>query len=121
MKLYEQLVDRLKDDEAEAECAATSLIEAAPEEAENHAALARLRERQNRWNEAIAQWTEVSELRRLEPTGLLGLAAAQVHERQWDAARRTLDKLQKSEWPARFQDELRKVEALRRQLPKSNK
>jgi autotransporter-associated beta strand protein len=118
LKLYEQLVERLKNDEAEAERAATSLVEAGPEEAENHQAAAELRQKQNRWKEAIDAWREVAELRRLEPTGLIGLAEAQVHEKQWDAAKATLDRLDKTEWPVRFQEALRKVPNLRQALPK---
>ena len=102
LKLYEQLADRMKSDEAEAERAATSIIEAGPSEAENHQALAELRQKQNRWDDAIDQWKEVAELRRLEPTGLLKLAEAEIHQKQWDSARQTLDKLSKTEWPSRF-------------------
>ncbi len=71
LALYTQLANRLRDDEPEAERAATSIVEAGPTEAENHQALAELRQSQNRWNEAIDQWCEVAELRRLEPTGLM--------------------------------------------------
>jgi tetratricopeptide (TPR) repeat protein len=118
LKLYEQLAERLKDNEGEAERAATSIIEAGPEEAENHQAAAELRQKQGRWKEAIDQWREVAELRRLEPTGLLGLAAAQVHQRQWTDAQATLEKLEQTEWPIRFQSELQKVRDLRRAIPK---
>ena len=118
LKLYEQLAERLKDNEPEAERAATSIIEAGPTESENHTAMAELRQRQNRWDEAIGEWKDVAELRRLEPTGLLKLAEAQVHQKQWDAARQSLDKLSKTEWPSRFNNDLNKVHELRNQLPK---
>ena len=83
LKLYEQLVERLKDNEAESERAATSLIEAAPKETENQTAFAELRQKQNRWDEAIPHWEEVAKLRRLEPTGLLKLAEARF---QWSSS-----------------------------------
>ncbi len=118
LELFKQLATRMKDNEAEAERAATSIIEAAPNEAENHAALAELRQQQNRWDEAIPHWEQVAELRRLEPTGLLKLAAAQVHQKRWDAARATLVKLRRTEWPSRFNNVLQEATQLEAQLPK---
>ena len=118
LKLYEQLANRLKDDEPEAERAATSIIEAGPTESENHQAMAELRQSQNRWDEAIDHWKEVAELRRLEPTGLLKRAEAEIHQKYWDAARKTLDKLTKTEWPSRFNDVQNHIQNLRNMLPK---
>ena len=57
-KRYDQLAERLKDQPAEAERAVTSIIEAGPQEAENHQALAEIRQRQDRWDEAIEQWRD---------------------------------------------------------------
>jgi tetratricopeptide (TPR) repeat protein len=118
LRLYEQLADRMKSDEAEAERAATSIIEAGPSEAENHQALAELRQKQNRWDDAIDQWKEVAELRRLEPTGLLKLVEAEIHQKQWAPARQTLDKLNKTEWPSRFNDVGNQIQRLRSMLSK---
>lgn len=118
LALYQQLAQRFQDDEAEAERAATSIIEADPNEAENHTALAELRQNQNRWDEAIPHWEQVAKLRRLEPTGLLRLAQAQIHEKQWNAARQSIEKLQRTEWPARFSDVSSQVLVLQQQLPK---
>jgi hypothetical protein len=39
----------------------------------------------------------------MEPTGLLGLANALVHERRWAEAADVLAKLKQKPWPARFQ------------------
>lgn len=116
LKLYEELADRFAADEAEAERAATSIVEGGPAEAENHQALANLRERQNRWNEAAAEWVEVAELRNLEPTGLLGLAEAQLQLKRWEDARKTLDRLTTTKWPERFAEPLLQLEPLRRRL-----
>ena len=116
--LYQQLADRLRNNEAEAERAATSLIESAPNESENHAAFAQLRQQQNRWGEAIPHWRQVARLRRLEPTGLLELAKSQLHEKRWDDARSTLDELAKASWPERFGKVSDQVQELRRLLPK---
>jgi Flp pilus assembly protein TadD len=118
LALYKQLADRMKGNEAEAERAATSIVEASPNEAENHAALAELRQQQNRWDEAIPHWKQVAELRRLEPTGLLKLAEAQLHEKQWDAAQESIQKLQRTEWPSRFSDVTNQTRQLQQQLPK---
>ena len=118
LKLFTQLAERMKGNEAEAERAATSIIEAAPNEAENHAALAELRQQQNRWDEAIPHWEQVAELRRLEPTGLLKLAAAQIQVKQWEAARTTINRLNKTEWPARFNNVTNETRQLQERLPK---
>lgn len=118
LSLYQQLAERLKGDEAEAERAATSLIEAAPNESENQTAMAEWRQKQNRWDEAIPHWERVANLRKLEPTGLLKLAATQLHQKQWEPARKSIEQLQKTEWPARFSDVRQVIHNLQQQLPK---
>jgi len=118
LALYQMLADRLKDNEAESERAATSIIEASPNEAENHAAMAELRQRQDRWGEAILEWQLVAELRKLEPNGLLKLAAAQLHEKKWLDARTTINRLRKTDWPARFTDIPQQASQLESQIPK---
>jgi predicted Zn-dependent protease len=118
LKLYTTLAQRFAGNEAEAERAATSIIEAAPTEAENHAAYAELMQSRNRWDEAIPHWQQVAELRRLEPTGLLKLAEAQIHEKQWDEARQTVKKLQQTSWPARFNNVENETRQLQEKLPK---
>ena len=118
LTLYQQLAERLKDNEAEAERAATSIIESNPNESESHTAMAELRQKQNRWSEAIPHWQQVSELRRLEPTGLLKLTEAQIHEKLWGEARKSIEKLQKTEWPARFSDVTNQTRRLQELLPK---
>src|SRR5262249_6732689 len=110
--------DHLKDDPAQAERAITSLIEVGATEAENHAALAEYRQKQNRWDEAVQQWSDVAKLRALEPTGLLKLAEAQLHQKLWDAARGTIERLQRTEWPSRFSDVANQTRRLQEQLPK---
>ena len=118
LSLYEQLADRLKDEPAEAERAYTSIIEAGPQESENHTALAEIRQKQNRWDEAIDEWTEVAKLRALEPTGLVKLAEAQIHQKRWAAARASIEKLQHTEWPSRFGDISNQTRQLQTKLPK---
>jgi tetratricopeptide (TPR) repeat protein len=118
LALYTNLADRLKDNEGEAQRAATSIIEAGPTEAENHAAYAELLQTRNRWDEAIPHWQQVAELRRLEPTGLLKLASAQIHEKQWDHARKTIRKLQQTQWPSRFNNVEPETRQLQMKLPK---
>ncbi len=64
--------------------------------------LAEIRQAQNHWLEAIAEWQRVAAIRSLEPTGLLNLAKAQAHEKQWSAALTSAKKLLAKEWPSRF-------------------
>jgi tetratricopeptide (TPR) repeat protein len=107
--LWASLANRLQalDEQAEAERARTSLVEMLPGETEGHSKLAELRQEAGRWDDAIVHWREVATLRKLEPTGLLSLAAAQVHEKQKAAADETLRQLETTAWPARFDEELR--------------
>jgi tetratricopeptide (TPR) repeat protein len=100
----------------ESERAYTSIVEALPTEAESHQLLAEVRQGQNRWPEAIRHWQRTAELRSLEPTGLLGLAAAQVHEKQWAAAADTLRKLRAKPWPERFREALNQLGNLEKQV-----
>jgi tetratricopeptide (TPR) repeat protein len=104
IKLYEDLGNRLQHlgQAAEAERAFTSIVEVLPAEAESHQRLAELRQRQDRWADGVVQWEQVARIRSLEPTGLLGLADALIHERRWTEAAGVLAKLKKKDWPARF-------------------
>ena len=121
--LYENLAERYVAAERphDAERAYTSIVEALPGESESHALLAEIREKQHRWPEAIIQWEQVSRIRELEPTGLIRLAAAQIHEGQWDAARATLRKIDTTSWPPRFNDALRQVREMQRQIETKRK
>jgi tetratricopeptide (TPR) repeat protein len=101
---------------AEAERAATSIVEQAPGEAEAHARLARIRETASRWDEAITQWEQVARLRALEPTGLLGLANAQIQAKRTTAAQETIKKLRATTWPERFKDVAAAIKALEEKL-----
>jgi len=123
VKLYEELANRYLAIGApgEAERANTAIVEALPSESESHALLAEIRQRQNRWPEAIVQWHEVARIRALEPTGLMKLAEAQVHERQWDSALRTLRTLDTRSWPSRFGDVHGEVRNLERQIEAGRK
>lgn len=115
LELYKQIAARLSDNEELSERAATSLVEAAPLEAAHHQALAELRQKQNRWNDAIAHWQHVAQLRALEPNGFLKLAAAQIHEEDWDEAKATVRKLTRKQWPERFrqvESEIQKLQGL---------
>ena len=78
--------------------------------------LAEIRQGQNRWAEAVVQWEQVARIRALEPTGLLGLAAAQVHEKQWTDVEATIKKLRAVTWPARFGDVGNRIRELDRKL-----
>ncbi|MCA9238647.1 MAG: hypothetical protein KDA37_00530, partial [Planctomycetales bacterium] len=115
--LYQDLARRFRDagEPEQAERAVTSIVEALPSESESHAALAKVRQQQDRWDDAIEHWRRVSELRRLEPTGLLKLAAAQLHQQQWAPARETLNTLRSQQWPARFPNVEQEVRELERQ------
>jgi tetratricopeptide (TPR) repeat protein len=104
IKLYQEMGRRLEalGRPREVERAYTSIVEMLPNESEGHALLAEIRQSQNRWADAILHWEQVARIRALEPTGLLKLAAAQVHERQWEQAAQTVKRLRSRGWPARF-------------------
>jgi tetratricopeptide (TPR) repeat protein len=104
IKLYEELGQRLAElkQSMEAERAYTSIVEMLPNELESHTLLAEVRQKQDRWQDAIAHWERVAKIRALEPTGLLKLAAAQIHEKSWDDAAATLRTLRSQSWPQRF-------------------
>jgi len=106
VELYKDLADRYEKlgRPQEAERARTSIVEALPNESEGHAALAEIRQKQDRWDDAIVHWRQVAEIRALEPTGLLNLAGAQIHRQLWDAAAETVARLRARSWPARFDD-----------------
>lgn len=116
LALYKSLAKRTQDDKELAERAATSMIEQAPNEAESHQELAELLQEQNRWDKVIPLWKRVAELRKLEPTGLLGLAKAQLHQKQMTSAKKTLNQLRRKTWPAHFGDVDQQVRELERQL-----
>lgn len=102
IQLYKDLAERLRGNPSRAERAATSIVEVLPNETESHSMLAEIRQKQGRWDDAIIHWRRVAELRALEPTGLLKLATAQIHEGHWDDARESLTKLTARSWPQRF-------------------
>jgi len=117
LKLYTQLAERLKDNPRLAERAITSIVEAGVTEAENHQALAEQRQRQDRWQDAIQHWHHVVRLRSLEPTGLVRLAKAQIHEKDWAAARKSLKTLTHRDWPGRFDKVQIQIRELQQLIP----
>ena len=118
INLYKELGRRLAElhEDREAERAYTSIVEVLVSESESHAMLAEIRESQNRWAEAIEEWRHVARLRAFEPTGLLRLAAAQMHEKQWDAAAETVRQLRAKTWPPRFGNTEFQIQELERQI-----
>jgi tetratricopeptide (TPR) repeat protein len=118
IKLYQDLGRRLQGQPKEAERAYTSLVEVLPSESESHALLAEIRQQQDRWPEAVTQWQQVIRIRALEPTGLLKLAAAQIHLHQWAQASQTLRKVDSRQWPPRFGDVHTQARALEAQIKK---
>jgi Flp pilus assembly protein TadD len=123
IQLYKDLASRYQKQgqEAQAERARTSIVEALPNESEGHAMLAQIRQQQDRWDEAIAHWEQVARIRELEPTGLLNLAEAQVHVKQWQAAGATVRRLRQRTWPERFRDVESKIRQLERQIDDAKK
>jgi len=121
LELYKDLAKRLSSDESLAERAATTIVEAAPSEAEHHASLAAHRESQGRWPAAITHWKHAARLRALEPTNLLKLAEAQLKGNQVEAARTTIDQVSNRTWPSRFdspvRSELQRLRKILEQTP----
>ena len=100
----------------EAERAYTSMVEVLPNESEGHALLAEIHQEQDRWLEAAAHWQQVARIRSLEPTGLLKLAAVQIHLGQWMEAVKTRQKLAGRSWPERFGNADSQIRQLQRQI-----
>jgi len=115
---YKDLGTRLAklDRPEEVERAYTSIVEMLPSESESHTMLAEIRQGQDRWDEAIVHWRQVARIRKLEPTGLLNLAAAQIHQQQWDEALDSLRELDGRTWPPRFGKVHQEVRQLERQI-----
>lgn len=121
VELYNQLGDRLGDEQLAdkypngKERALTSMIEMLPTETEGHTQLAKIRQQQNRWDDAIVHWQRVAEIRSKEPDGLLNLCRAYLHQQQHSKARSAFNKLRQTVWPSRFdktlEDELPKLQS----------
>ncbi len=122
--LWENLAERLTalEQPVEAERAATSLVEVGPLESEGHEKLADYRERQDRWDDAIFQWREVARLRKLEPTGLLRLAPALLHQKRLEEFDSAMKQLENGPWPQHFDERLKEeLPKLRESRLKANK
>jgi len=106
IKLYEDLGKRLEKlgQAAEVERAYTSIVEVLPAESESHQLLAEIRQRQDRWADAVEQWRQVARIRSLEPTGLLGLAEALIHQRRVTEAADVLAQIKQKSWHSRFEN-----------------
>jgi predicted Zn-dependent protease len=119
--LYQSLGERWQAamNKAEAERAFTSIIEVMPNEAESHALFAEVRQKQDRWQEAIEHWERVASLRALEPTGLLGLTRSYIHEKQWDKATESIRKLRSKTWPDRFAKVNQEISELEKEISKA--
>ncbi len=107
-ELWQKLAQRLDalSDATEAERARTSLAEVAPGETEGITLLAQERETQKRWEEALEQWQQVAQLRKLEPIGLLNMARVQLQLEQKEAAAETVKQIEARTWPQHFQQQL---------------
>ena len=130
VNLYTQLGDRLAEQSLAVqypggkERALTSMIEMLPTETEGHAQLAKIRQQQDRWNDAIIHWQRVAEIRSKEPDGLLNLCRAYLHQRRRSEAQSALKQLRRTVWPARFDktlgSELPKLQSELGQMPGNN-
>ena len=94
-----------------------SIVEMLPNESESHAMLARIRQKEGRWEKAIHHWRQVARIRSLEPAGLLNLAKALVHEKQWTEAKKIIKTLLSKDWPQRFNTVHNEVYRLKKQIP----
>ena len=123
IKFYAELGRRLTElkRSEEAERANTSTVEVSPNESEGHSMLAEIREKQNRWPEAISHWERVAQIRALEPTGLLKLAEAQIHEKSWTKAGESLRKLRNQKWPEQFKEVAKQTRELEKRLEEASR
>ena len=103
-------------DKVGAERAYTSMVEVKPNEAESHRRLAKVRQAQRRYGDAVVQWHQVVRVRRLEPDGWLALASAQIEARQFDGAHKTLKHVVDTVWEARFKNAKSRAHDLQRLL-----
>jgi len=118
IKLYEDLGDRFAklEQPKQAERAYTSIVEMRNNESAGHEALAKVRQRQDRWTDAVDHWKLVDRIRSKEPAGLLGLAEAQIHLKQWDEASDTVARLLQGPWPNRFGNVHGKAHELKKKI-----
>jgi hypothetical protein len=58
----------------------------------------------------------VVKIRELEPTGLIKLAQAQMHVKDWNGAKATIAKLRAKTWPERFVEAPKQIKALEAQF-----
>jgi tetratricopeptide (TPR) repeat protein len=122
-KLYQKLGDHYAKlgTLGEAERAFTSMVEMQPKESESHQLLAEIRQKQNRWPDAIAHWRQVVQLRSLEPTGYLELTKAYIHEKRWDEAEATLKEMKGRTWHRRFGEVDKEVISLEKKVQEGRK
>jgi tetratricopeptide (TPR) repeat protein len=118
IELYADLAQRFQATAKpeEAKRARASIVEVLPAEAVSHQRLAEIFQDEDRWAEAIVQWEQVARIGALEPTGLLGLAAAQIHEQHWQEAKATVKKLRQTAWPERFSQEEDRIRRLEQEV-----
>ena len=124
LDLWSKLAERFTSlkDPVQAERAATSLVEVTPHESEGHEKLAKYRQEHNRWDDAISHWQEVAKLRKLEPTGLLGLAPALLHQKRLPEFDAAMKQLENGPWPQHFDEKLKtSLPALRESRLKADK
>jgi len=113
--LYPRLAAGLSklEDEDGAERALTGLAEYAPNEADGHRRLAKIRARAKRHDDAVVQWQQVVRIRSLELPGWIELARAQGRAGDREGAHATLDELLTNAWAAEHR---KAIEGVSRQL-----
>lgn len=104
-------------DIANAERARTSIVESAPLEAEHHIQLASVREQNENWDSAIAHWKRAVSLRSEDPAPLIRLATAELQHGDKNKAWMHLKTLDSTDWDERFEDVMKQIRELRRQIP----
>lgn len=120
LSIYQDLGKRFEQmgDEGEAARAFTTMVEMFPNESEGHEAYAKVLEGRARWSESIVHWSNVIRVRTKEPGGWLGLANAQINAKDFAGARASVESLQKTDWPGRFNDVKNQTAALAARIPK---
>ena len=118
LRLFVDLGNRLSagGNAEEAERAFTTVVEKKPEESESHQALAEVRESQDRFEDAVHHWREVTRIRSQEPTGYLRLARVLVRTGEAAEAEDILEMLLGQSWDERFGDVHQKAKEILKQL-----
>jgi predicted Zn-dependent protease len=97
---YADLADRYEkqSDDLNAERARTTTVELRPNEPNPHVQLAEIREKQERWTEAIIHWERAAAMGTEDPHPILRIGRIYVETEQWDEFIETMERIRVGDW-----------------------